>query len=216
MQNGKLLGLPIELESEDEEIYTLSPFQATVDNMDYIWERVGAFEFMFSDDLHKDKEAFFNYLLSPSVVVLVVVEGEDDLTPVGIIYIDQIQLKHDARMHYIFWDRKQKGRHRVVFTAAEWFFNQFEFHRMTIEVPVFAYAALRRLRSLGVLIEGRKRKAIQRNGKWHDVLLFGVQSDEVTPRTIELGKLERTDDESRWFGLLDNDSAFSRTIFKED
>ena len=123
-----MLELPIELESEDEEIYVLSAFQATVENMDYIWEHVEGFEFMFSDDQHKDKEAFFRYLLSPSVVVLVVVEGEDadELKPVGVIYIDQIRPKYDARMHYIFWDRKQKGRHRVLFTAADWFFTQFE------------------------------------------------------------------------------------------
>lgn len=211
------LNLPIEIESEDEEIYLISLFQATVENMEYIWEKVNKFEFMFSDDLHKNREAFFEYLLSPGVVVLAIIQGEDvdEIKPVGIVYIDQIRPAYDARMHYIFWDRKQKGRHRVIFTAAEWFFSQFEFHRMTIEVPVFAYAALRRLLRLGVLIEGRKHDAVKRNGKWHDVLLFGVQNSEVTPESIIEGKLERSEAESTWFGLLDNSSDFAHAVLKE-
>lgn len=215
MQNG--LGLPIEIESEDEEVYVLSAFQATVGNIDYIWERVKKFDFMFSDELHEDKEAFFAYLLSPSVVVLMVIEGEeaDDLKPVGIIYIDQICPKYSARMHYIFWDRKQKGRHRVVFTAAEWFFTQFQFHRISVEVPVFAYAALRRLLRLGIRIEGRRKESVRRNGSWYDVLLFGLHHDEVTPEVMEQGNIERSEDESKWFGLLDNDSVFSHAVLKE-
>ncbi len=217
MQNGELLDLPIEIESEDEEVYLISPYQATIDNIEYIWDRVGKFEFMFSDEAYKDKDVFFRYLLSPGVVVLMITEGEseEEIKPVGIVYIDRIRPGYDARMHYIFWDRKQRGRHRVLFTAAEWFFTQFGFHRMSMEVPVFAFAALRRLRKLGARIEGRKRGAAKHNGKWHDILLFGVHHDEITRETIEEGKLERTEDESTWFGLLDNDSVFSHSILKE-
>jgi len=215
------LGLPLEVESEDGKSYILTAFEATQEGLDFIWEKAGKFQFLSSDHTRDNKDQFVEYILSPGTIILLVLEANaNELKPqspaaVGIIHFDNIRPELDAEVHYLFWDKIQRGRQRVLMSAANWAFEQLNFHRLRIEIPEYAYAALRRMYRMGARVEGRIRSCVLKDGKWHNAILFGVLKEELTSEAIEAAQLSRTDEEASWFGLLDDDSIFSRAVLKE-
>lgn len=206
-------GLPMEIESEDGKLYTLSVYQPTVQSVDFLWREAAKYEFLFSDATLGDPERFVQYLLSPGVMIFLVSCEEE---PVGILYADQVREGIDARVHYLFWDRHPKGRQRLLLTAMRWFLDTFELHRFNMEIPVYAFAALRRMKKMGIRIEGRRRQGIFFRGKWQDLLLFGVTRSELSDAALTSAKLARTAEEADWFGVYSSDSIFSIALAKED
>ena len=216
MEDLKSLGLPLEVVSEDGNTYTMLPMEASPENIDFLWETAGQYKFLFSDDTFKDKDHFVRYILSPAVTILTLfVHGEESNESIGVLYIDRVALGQSARMHYLFWDRIQKGRHRVLLTFIKWAFTEFELHRIHIEIPKHAYAALRRMHRMGVRLEGILREAFVYNSRWTDLYIFGVLESEITSYDTEKVKLHRTRTEDSWFGLLDNDTALAHAVLKE-
>ena len=209
-------GLPMEIESEDGNTYYLEPFQATQRAIDFIWEKAGKYSFLFSDITRKDRKRFDHAMLSSGTIVLTVSQvSETSSEAVGIVLADEIRPEWDAKVHYIFWDKIQEGRQRVLLTALRWLVDQFMLTRVSAEIMQYAYAGLRRARKLGFLLEGRKREATTwKNGK-ADVFQFGILFNELSDETIKRGYIERTPEEASWFGLLDDNYALARAMTKE-
>lgn len=223
MQNATL-DLPMEVVSEDGHTYVIAPFEATHEKLDFLWDQAKAHDFLFSSDTRGRRDLFDSYLLSPGVVVLEVYElntetenPDDAVKYVGILYADRLTPRASARGHYLFWDHNQKGRHRVILSGLRWAMEAFDLHRIDIEVPRYAFAALRRIHKLGLRLEGEKREAVMsRKNKWQDVLLFGIVREEITDEVIEDGHLKRGKEEARWFGILDNPSAIlTKAVLRE-
>lgn len=212
MEEG-FLGLPIHVSGTDGIKYEIRPYEASIESLERLWSEAGQYSFLFSEFSENDRDYFVNYFISPGVVVL---EVFDDDAPVGLLYADQLRLQHSARVHYFFSDRKQKTREPVLLAALAWFMDSFNLNRVSIEIPWHAYSALRRVQAMRIFPEGIRRGSIKHNGKWRDEILFGVLHEELTDEVIARGYLEREGEESRWFGLLDNDKALSRAIFKRE
>ena len=207
-----IMGLPFNVTSEDGHEYSVDLFQATPTNVNFLWEQAGQHDFLFSDVTRGDPSRFVRYLLSPEVVIFLVRNEEN---PVGIIHADQLRPTIDARAHYLFWDNTHTGRQRVLLSAIKWFMEEFGIPRLNMEVPDYAFAALRRLRKMGVRIEGRRRDAIQYHENPRDILLFGVTRRELSDETIQNARLERTEQEADWFGLISSDDILSVAMSKE-
>lgn len=207
-------GLPMEVKSEDGETYTIEPFVASIESMNFLWEFVKKHPFLYSDTTRGDFAAFEAYVLSPQSLILLVLKSNGE--PVGVLYADAIRPGWDCRGHYLFWDTIQKGRHRVVFTTMRWFMDQFDLHKIRIEVPRFAYSALRRIRRMGLLFEGLDRESILSRGKWRDKLRFGVFEHELTPEAIQRAYLPRGHTRRDWYGLLDSDHILRHAITKRE
>lgn len=212
MTDTDLLGLPLVVDSEDGVSYKLEPYAASVENVHFLWDVAGKHDFLFSDTTHGAPELFVDYLLSPGVIILLV---SNEQGPVGILYADQLRPKLDARVHYLFWDKHHAGRQRVLLVSMLWFMSNFELQRLNMEIPTYAFAALRRMHKMGVRIEGRRRSAVSYNHQWRDALLFGITVDEITVAAIENAQLERTEQEADWFGLLSSDDILRVAIAKE-
>lgn len=212
MTDENTYGLPLEITSEDGHDYTVEPFQATPQNVNFLWEQAGKHDFLFSDMTRGDPSRFVNYLLSPSVLIFLVRQEEE---PIGLVYADLLRPYIDARAHYLFWDNKHAGRQRILLTVMRWFMEEFKIPRLNMEVPDYAFAALRRLRKMGVRIEGRRRAAISYHENPRDILLFGITIGEITDDVIENAKLDRTEQEADWFGLISSDNILNVALAKE-
>jgi len=209
-------GLPIEVESEDGNTYHIEPFQATKASIDYLWEHAGQYSFLFSDMSRGDKKRFEFAVLSPGTIILTIRQiTKDGFIPVGIVMADTIKPEWDAHVHYLFWDKKQEGRHRVLLVALRWLMDEFMLKRVTGEIMQYAYAALRRAKKLGFLLEGRKRAGTIWREKHTDVFQFGILFEELTDEVIERTYIERTPEEASWFGLLEDNYALAHAMTKE-
>jgi RimJ/RimL family protein N-acetyltransferase len=111
--------------------------------------------------------------LDPKCLVWVVDEY------VGIFYLTDIQAGIDALCHYCFFDSRTKGRADLTRNMLRYVFQEYQFHRLTIEVPLFAHAAFPFVESLGFIREGRKRHCRYYKGEWFDVNIYGMLADEV-------------------------------------
>ena len=121
--------------------------------------------------------------------------GSDDLQAtgiiwevddVGILYLTNISIGNDALAHFNFWDRRYKGRENLIRGMMKHVMKEFNLHRITSEVGLFAAPWLPlALERMGFVREGRKREAIwhvpkgKREGQWFDSLIYSVLRHEV-------------------------------------
>lgn len=211
-------GLPLKVISEDDIKYRIDPFQATSEALDHLWEEAGKHSFLFSDITKNDRARFNQAVVSPATVILTVsIDNGDAPEPVGVVMADRIIPDWDARVHYFFWDKIQKGRQRLLLVCLRWLIDQFKLRRATAEIMQYAYAGLKRARELGFYLEGRKRNATVWKEKNADVFLFGILNEELTNSAIEKARIHRTPEEASWFGLLegDNNYALAHAMTKE-
>lgn len=201
--------------SEDGEEYALSPFEGSIENMERLWETTQKHEVLTSDQTRGDFQTFMAYVLSPGTIFQMVTHLGEEPEDVGVFYADSISPKHSASAHFVFWDLKLAGRQRLILTAARSFMEDFELQRLDIEVPMHAYAALKRLKKMGIALEGRRRGAYLRDGVWTDTLLFGILKDELDDEAIKEGKIPRKGAEGEWFGLLEHDEHLARRFLKD-
>jgi hypothetical protein len=119
---------------------------------------------------------------------------------VGILYLTKIQPGCDALAHYAFFDSDLQGKTRLLEDMIRWAFEEHEdwlpLRRLTIEVPVFAFALARHAttklgfggdfkythkrqrknnvwRSEQMAVEGVRRSAIRWRGTDADLLVLG-------------------------------------------
>jgi hypothetical protein len=213
--NTEVEGLPMFIKSEDESEYIVQPFEASIEGIRFLWENAGKHKFLFQDNHRGDEALFINYVLSQSVILMDVFQaGKEE--PVGLLYADQLAPGASARVHYIFWDHKQAGRHRILLKGARWLMQELRLNRVSIEIPDIAYSALRRMQRMGVRVEGRRRGAFLYDESWRDLFEFGILKEELTDEAIEGAKLYRTPAEDSWFTVLDVEPALQRAIMRKE
>lgn len=209
----------LEVVSEDEITYLVRPFRASRDALWRLWECVQRHEVLTSDFTRGNFDYFMEYVLDPETVLFEVLEQdekEETLDKVGVVYADHLIPGFRAEGHFIFWDYRLAGRQSLLLCVMAEFMDLFHLERLDVEVPINAYAALRRVQKMGFLIEGRRRKAVKVKGVWIDSLLFGVLREELTETAVEEGCIKRHPREESWFGLLGEGDNLAEYILKED
>jgi len=203
--------------SEDGETYFLQPFEATLNRVEKLWAVVQKHAPLTSDFTRGDFDFFLGYVLSPGTVFISVFQQVDEkVEEVGVLYADTIVPGLYAKVHFIFWDLIMRGRQKVLFTALRGFMDDFKLHKVEIEVPINAYAALRRLRRMGLLPEGRRREATKQKGEWLDTLVFGVLDDDVTEEVVDVGAIPIDPANEDWYGMIQSDTKLGRFLMREE
>lgn len=194
-----LLGLPLSVVAEDGRAYILDVWAPSLAQLQETWDRYSKFRVLFSDVTVDDFRHFAAMTLSSGTVVLRVLHDDAE---VGLIYFTEIRPLHSSIGHYVFWDRSSGGgRQRVLLTAQRHIMRELGLHRMTMSVPLYAFAALRRLHRMGYRIEGFRTEAILYKGKWGDMIDFGVLLSELTDDAIEQARIPTGDDDG-WNKIL--------------
>lgn len=203
----------MEVLSEDGKTYEVLPFLLTPERVRFLYSVYQKYDILLSDPFKKDVDAFMDYIMSPGTVLFEIIL--DDV-PVGITYADTIVPKHNANVHYIFWDLRTKGRQRLLLSILRNFMESLDLNRVTMAVPVFAFAALNRLKHMGAWLEGRRRAAVLRNGEWEDQLVFSILRSELTDEVIEDATIDPEKVRGRWAKVLDDEEKLATYFLRKE
>jgi ribosomal-protein-alanine N-acetyltransferase len=106
-------------------------------------------------------------------------------TPIGFLrfnYIDKYSGNVWLRM--IIGDRKAQGKgyaYEAMMIYLKWLFTKLRIHRVTLECYSTNTRAIRFYRKIGFKKEGILREAVFINGKYHDIISFGILKKEFNP-----------------------------------
>lgn len=97
----------------------------------------------------------------------------------GLISISSVRLEMDGLLHFVFFDRKMKGKEDVLWAVLREAFRIGKLRRMTVALPEDRYLVLTFLVGMGFKIEGRMRKGFKTADDYVDTLLLGLLREEL-------------------------------------
>ncbi len=114
-----------------------------------------------------------------------------EVDDVGILYLTDIRAGVSALAHFNFWDRRFRGREELCREMLRYAFRKFKFHRITVQVGLYAAPLMTAVERLGFIKEGRMREATLYKGAWFDVNLYSILEREVQDATSSIDKSAR-------------------------
>lgn len=102
-----------------------------------------------------------------------------EVDDVGLFFITDIYPGYQATGHFTFWDRRIRGREVLIQAMIRYLFQEFGFHRLVTEVPVYSSMVNRVVRRVGFVQEGKLRKAVRYNDEWWDVNIYSILEEEI-------------------------------------
>jgi hypothetical protein len=199
-------GMPLYITSEDNVEYEVTHFEASLDNIEELWERTGKLGVLFHDKRYENSDFFFQFVTDPRNVILIVKDF-------GVFFFNVDVLNSEAMMYFNFWDRTTNKRHGLILGIIQWVFEVLEIRRINYVIPRTDFAALSRARFLGFKLEGIKRSCILRNRGWSDLCMFGILASEVDDKAVSKRRLFRSADESTWYTQLVGEDKHAREQF---
>lgn len=166
---------------ELEDFTVRGPMPLTLENIQKFWEQARKYRVVFGEEVVQDSKKFMNVFLQfdggvPTVNGLFFIVNDF----LGAFYLTEIVPGEDALAHYVFFDRKLRGRKDLVQKMMEYVFKKYQFHRLSAEIPNYASAGARHfIQDCGFAYEGKKRKAAEYKGDRFDVNLYGILRNEV-------------------------------------
>ena len=99
----------------------------------------------------------------------------------GLTVFENLVPMRDAKMHFVFWDRKVAEREGMLREVIAYAFEAFKLVRLSAHVPERNRVMWRMFEKLGFQSEGRVRRAfLATNNTFHDILLFGLLREEMS------------------------------------
>ena len=105
---------------------------------------------------------------------------------VGILVLSRVDPGRDATAIYTFFDGKLRDKTEVLQRWIDWAFQALALQHISLEIPSYAFAALRHAKKLGFggpfdfegfKVEGVKGGALQYKGDRADLILMGLESN---------------------------------------
>jgi len=110
------------------------------------------------------------------------VHTTDPVDFVGILVLSRVDPGRDATAIFTFFDGKLRDKTEVLRSWFDWSFENFALNRITVEIPAYAFAAIRHAKKLGFggdfvyqnfKIEGIKRQALMKEETPVDLVIMG-------------------------------------------
>jgi len=166
-------------EPKSKIVRTVSPTQLSKDRIQFLWDKLKEFDTLFNDFVRGDYAAFVNHFI-------VQVDGQPmsaglfwDVDDVGILLLKNIIPMQSAETHFVFWDRRFKGREGLCRGMLKYVFELYKFQRIEVRVPMYATDTLVAVERLGFVKEGRIRRSVLYKDDWFDVNLYSILPHEV-------------------------------------
>ncbi len=147
--------------------------------MAFLWDKLKGFDTLFNDFVRGDYAAFVNHFVME-------VNGQPvptgllwDIDDVGIFLLHDIISHQSATAHFVFWDKRFRGRENLCTEMLRYAFEKYKFQRIKVEVPIYANHTQNAVERLGFIQEGRLRKAIKFHDKWFDILIYSVLLEDL-------------------------------------
>lgn len=174
-------------EPDGEIVRHIKLTELSFERLKEIWNQVSQHDVLFNDFIQKDFDSFVRLFIRQTA------EGFEptglmwDVDDVGLLYLHNIIPFHSAQAHFVFWDKRVRGREELLRQMLEYIFREFRLRRIEVEVPLYARIAMGIVERLGFQKEGRKRKAVRWKGDWFDLNLYSI-----LPEDLEVGDGLRT------------------------
>lgn len=168
------------------------PIVFTLPNLQKFYDKAKRFPTLYGKEIIDSPEEFIKLFLVPN--------GEDSFTLnglfwgicdnenldnlVGVFYMTDI-MPSEALVHYTFFDRRHKGREKLVKEMLKYVFNTYKFQRLAVEIPLYTISkhknqnTIRFIVNCGFFYEGKKRKAAHYRGDWYDINMYGILRTEA-------------------------------------
>jgi RimJ/RimL family protein N-acetyltransferase len=155
--------------------------QLSLEKFKYYYEKLSQFDTLFNDYIKGDFQAFVECFLYQDAQGQIRPTGLIwDVDDVGILYLAEIKPGQSAQAHFTFWDRRLRGREKLIREACRHVMDELQLHRITVEIPLYATPTMKFVENnLGFKKEGRMREAVLYNGDWFDVNLYSILDHEV-------------------------------------
>lgn len=138
----------------------------------------GGYRFVNSD---VDNTWYEHYLNTRSNSVRCAVIDEKDII-VGCVYLLNIDnINRCADLHIMIGNENNRGKGIGTFAVSsiiDHAFKNLNLRRLQLEVLEYNKSALSLYKKIGFVEEGRKRKAVYKNGEYVDELIMGLLRDE--------------------------------------
>lgn len=149
------------------------------DKIEWLWEKVKDQTYAFDDTVKGDAQAFLLSLFRS--------DSAHWYNESGMVSLVGIQPKINANIHFLRWDMSYPKSEiladaRQVFEEA---FEEFDLVRISATVPKFAVPALQLAVKLGMQYEGSMRECFLHEGRYHDLVLYGLLRREFEQSKVE-------------------------------
>ncbi len=163
--------------------------ELTPQNLSTVWKKAKDFPTLFGRELsgiNEFADLFLSYQADGSIkangLIFCVADDKGDI--IGVFYITNVLYENnqilEADVHYIFFDRRHRGRVPLTKKMIRYVFEEFGFRRLNARVPLYSTKFVRHfISNVGFQVEGRKRKASFYDGKWFDDMLYGILREDV-------------------------------------
>ncbi len=189
-------------EPEGTLIRCVRPAVLTFATLKGYYDKLKEFDTIFNGYVANNIDAFIHSFVkgngSGDVQSTGIIWEVDD---VGILYLTEISVGNDAYAHFNFWDRRIKGRENLIRGMMRNVMGEFNLHRISIEVGMFAAAWMcPAVERIGFTREGRKREAIwhvpkkTQEGQWFDSIMYSILRQEVEEDATEETRSRITSD----------------------
>ena len=166
--------------------YQISPLIFSPENLDMFWNKSSKYPTLFNAEIRADFHKFMEIFASQDSGGKIFAKGlfwridTKEEPMVGVFYMTDIDLPVEATVHFSFFDGRIRGRIPLAKKMVEYVFNTYQFNRLNAALPVYVVpAAFHFVEGIGFQKEGRKRRAVEFDNKFFDVVLYGLLKEEV-------------------------------------
>ena len=156
-------------------VRTIRTANYSFETLKLLWENLSQFDTLFSDHYEKDFSRFVDAFVKQDANGDYVATGLlwmlDD---VGIFRLTDMEPLMSAHAHFVFWDKRFRGREGLIRKALQYVFDTYKFHRIKVEVPLYAQKTLVAVERIGFKKEGRMREFVRYKGDWFDTNLYSI------------------------------------------
>lgn len=131
---------------------------------------------MFDDTTYGDFDYFLRTLSNPSNVFFELEGGA------GLVSFTSVQPRVDALLHFIFYDKKLKGKEWTVNQILGDMFELGKLNRISCAIPEDRITGVKLVKRLGFKQEGMIRGAFLRNNCYLNVGIYGLMHKEYHRR----------------------------------
>lgn len=166
-------------EPDGKVVRSVRPCRLTLDKFRFFYSKIGQFKTLLNEDIDTFEKFVSSFMYQDEAGVLHPTGLIWEVDDVGLLFLTEIKPMFEAQAHFVFWDRRFKGRKRLILEMLAYVFHKYSFHRIVVEVPLYAAKTMNAVERIGFVKEGRKREAVRHNGMWFDVNLYSILESEV-------------------------------------
>lgn len=149
----------------------------TEDKFKWMWNQLINHRALYAQMGYITPDAFVRLVTSPGRIFYEITR--EDGTIVGSIYIGNVDSVEDVDVHIFFFDRMLTDKVLVCRALGQHVFDTLGYHRLNCVVPKIYGATARFIQRVGFKLEGTKREYAHIQGRWVDLLTFGLLRSDL-------------------------------------